>query len=139
MMLSSKFTFSLIVLAALLVSGSGLMAQDAYAAWNAPELSGCNHINTTATHCTFDQSVNGTLALLDWGITILSTASAGDVTYDFIPTGISNSTSSGIGQTAPSAKDITVSSIPAGVVGAGFLNGTDFVLIHPAIPSDATY
>ena len=32
MMLSSKFTFSLIAIAALLVSGSGLMAQDAYAA-----------------------------------------------------------------------------------------------------------
>ena len=29
---SSKFTFSLIAIAALFVSGSGLMAQDAYAA-----------------------------------------------------------------------------------------------------------
>ena len=32
MMLSSKFTFSLIAIAALLVFGSGFMAQDAYAA-----------------------------------------------------------------------------------------------------------
>ena len=26
-----------------------------------------------------------------------------------------------------------------GVVGLGYINGTDFVLIHAAIPSDATY
>ena len=43
MMLSSKFTFSLIVIAALLVSGVGLMAQDAYAdttaQFDAPEFS----------------------------------------------------------------------------------------------------
>ena len=62
---SSKFTFSLIAFAALLVSGSGLVIQDSYAAIDAPEFT-CIHINTTATHCTFDQSVNGTLALLDW-------------------------------------------------------------------------
>ena len=43
------------------------MAQDAYAAIDAPEFT-CNHINTTATHCTFDQAVNGTLAIVDWGI-----------------------------------------------------------------------
>ena len=71
MMLLSKFTFSLIAIAALLVSGSGLVIQETYAAIDAPEFT-CNHINVTATHCTFDQSVNGTLALLDWGITILS-------------------------------------------------------------------
>ena len=80
MMLSSKFTFSLIALAALLVSGSGFMAQDAYA-WNAPEFT-CNHINTTATHCTFDQSVNGTLSILDWAIKYTSTATAGSPLTD---------------------------------------------------------
>ena len=73
---SSKFTFSLIAFAALLVSGSGLMIQDAYAAIDAPEFT-CNHINTTATHCTFDQAVNGTLAILDWTIKTSSTAVAG--------------------------------------------------------------
>ena len=70
---SSKFTFSLIAFAALLVSGSGLVIQDAYAAAiDAPEFT-CKHINTTATHCTFDQSVNGTLAILDWTINTSST------------------------------------------------------------------
>ena len=58
MMLSSKFTFSLIAIAALLVD-LVLWIQDAYG-FDAPEFT-CNHINTTATHCTFDQSVNGTL------------------------------------------------------------------------------
>ena len=57
-----------------------------------------------------------------------------------IPTDISNATSTGIGMTEAGAGDIQrVSSLPAGVTGAGFLNGTDFVLIHPAIPTDATY
>ena len=72
---SSKFTFSLIAIAALFVGGSGLMAQDAYASIltaDAPEFT-CKHLNITATHCTFDKSVNGTLALLDWGITIILT------------------------------------------------------------------
>jgi hypothetical protein len=134
---TSKLTFSLIAITALLVSGSTLFDQEA-SAFNAPEFT-AKHINTTATHVTFNMSVNGTLALLDWGITILSTASAGDVTYDVIPTNISNATSSGIGQTTASAKDIAVSSVPAGVVGKGFLNGTDLVLIHPVIPTGATY
>jgi len=85
---SSKFTFSLIAFAALLVSGSGLMIQDTYAAIDAPEFT-CNHINTTATHCTFDQSVNGTLAILDWTLKASSTAVAGSSTTDVTITGIS--------------------------------------------------
>jgi hypothetical protein len=134
---TSKLTFSLIAISALLISGSGFVLQDA-SAFNAPEFT-AKHLNTTATQITFNMSVNGTLALLDWGITILPTATAGDVTYDVIPTGISNATSAGIGQTAASAGDIAVSSVHASVVGVGFLNGTDLVLIHPAIPTDATY
>ena len=71
MMLSSKFTFSLIAIAALLVSGSGLVLHNAYG-FDAPEFT-CNHINKTATHCTFDMAVNGTLRAADWGIRYLST------------------------------------------------------------------
>ena len=70
------------------------MLQDASAA-NAPEFS-CKHINTTATHCTFDQSVNGTLAIADWGVRTITTnndpgagftcddgCADGDITYDY--------------------------------------------------------
>ena len=85
---SSKFTFSVIAFAALLVSGSGLMIQDAYGVFDAPEFS-CNHINTTATHCTFDMKVNGTLAIADWGIRYLTTATDGDITYDVAISNIS--------------------------------------------------
>jgi hypothetical protein len=115
------------------------MVQEVYAPWDAPEFT-CNHINTTATHCTFDQSVNGTLVPLDWGIRYLSTATAGDITYDVAISDIQNSTSEGIGQTDATAANERHSSVGnLGKVGKGFLNGTDFVLIHAAIPSDATY
>ena len=140
---SSKFTFSLIAFAALLVSGSGLMIQDTYAAIDAPEFT-CNHINTTATHCTFDQSVNGTLAILDWTLKASSTAVAGSSTTDVTITGIHNSTNVGVALTTPSEGvtnsngDVEMSS-GTGVVGAGYINGTDFILIHSAIDSDATY
>ena len=143
---SSKFTFSLIAIAALFVGGSGLVAQDAYAgiiAGDAPEFT-CKHLNTTGTHCTFDQTVNGTLAIADWGIRILTTATDGDITYDYAISGIANSSSTGIGLTVPSDGDIRISSKGGNgaanpVAGLGFLNGTDFVLIHAAIPTDATY
>ena len=52
------------------------MIQDADAVITAPEFT-CNHINTTATHCTFDKAVNGTLAILDWTLKTTSTAVAG--------------------------------------------------------------
>ena len=145
---SSKFTFSLIAFAALLVSGSGLMIQDAYAAIDAPEFT-CIHINTTATHCTFDQAVNGTLAIADWGLRDIQTNStaysAGDTTYDYEITNIANSTAAsatgfggGIGLTIPDAVDKkTGVSSSTGVVGLGFINGTDFVLIHAVVPTDA--
>ena len=65
---TSKFTFSLIAIAALLVSGSGFMIQDAYATTaDAPEFTAV-HYNTTATIVTFDANVNGTLRILDWAI-----------------------------------------------------------------------
>ena len=136
---SSKFTFSLIAFAALFASGSGLMIQDAYAG-DAPEFTAI-HINTTATHITFDRAVNGTLTTGDWGIRILTTATAGDITYDVAISDISNATSAGIGQTDASAADELHSFKSSGsLTGAkGFINGTDIVLIHAAIPSDATY
>jgi hypothetical protein len=143
---SSKLTFSLIAISALLLSATGFAVQEA-SAFNAPEFT-CNHINTTATHCTFDISVNGTLAVADWGIRDITTNSSnipdGDITYDYAISNIANSTSDGIGQTVPSLGDKRISSMGGNgaanpVVGLGYLNGTDFVIIHEAIPSDATY
>ena len=130
---SSKFTFSLIAFAALLVSGSGLMIHDAYAVADAPEFT-CNHINTTATHCTFDIAVNGTLRVADWGIDIDGSRTAGDITYDVTISDIQNSTSAGVGQTAPSAGDIRISSKGGNgadnrIAGLGFINGSNIVLV----------
>jgi len=114
------------------------MIQDAYG-FDAPEFT-CNHINTTATHCTFDIAVNGTLRVADWGIDIDGARTDGDITYDVTISDIQNSTSAGVGQTDSSAGDDRVSNLPTGITdGLGFINGTDFVLIHSAIPSDATY
>ena len=124
---SSKFTFTIIAFAALLVSGSGIMAQDAFAAIDAPEFT-CNHINTTATHCTFDQSVNGTLAILDWTLKTSSTQVAGSSTTDITITNVANATSTGIGQTAPSSGDIAATTVADKIAGLGYINGTDIVI-----------
>ena len=115
------------------------MIQDAYAG-DAPEFTAI-HLNTTATHITFDRAVNGTLTTGDWGIRILSTADDGDITYDVAISDISNATSAGVGQTDASAADELHSyRSSGGLDGAkGFINGTDIVLIHAAIPTDATY
>ena len=137
----------IITVTALLFSGSAMLNQDAFAAIDAPEFT-CKHINTTATHCTFDQSVNGTLAILDWTIRNTSTITAGDILTNaqgadgttITITNIQNSTSAGIGQTAPGTVDKkTGVSSGTGVVGLGYINGTDFVMIHSAIKSDETY
>ena len=60
-------------------------------------------------------------------------------TYDYAITNIANATSTGIGLTAPYCMRIDFQSCTTGIVGLGFINGTDFVLIHAAIPTDATY
>ena len=141
---SSKFTFTLIAIAALLVWWiRSFMVQDASGAagFHAPEFT-CNHINTTATHCTFDQAVNGTLVIADWGIDVDGSRTAGDIDYtEYAISNIANSSSTGVGLTVPSAPDKRVSStgLATGTGGLGFLNGTDFVLIHAAIPTDARY
>ena len=134
---SSKFTFSLIAFAALLVSGSGLVIQDSFAAIDAPEFTAI-HLNTTATQIKFDQSVNGTLAVLDWTLMVSSTGTDGDILTDVEITSIHNATADGKGKTAATADNKSHSS-GTGVVGLGYINGTDIVLIHAAINSGATY
>ena len=148
MMSSPKFTFSLIAFAALLVSGSGLMIQDASATITAPEFS-CKHLNTTATHCTFTQAVNGTLAILDWSLKASSTAVPGGTATDITITTIANSTSTGLTSahlnnpaSTGARSDVAATTTGSGVTlvtGSGYINGTDFVLIHSAIISDTTY
>jgi hypothetical protein len=152
---TSKFTFSLIAIAALLISGSAFVIEDIHAApgFDAPEFT-AYHINTTATHIQFDQAVNGTLAIADWGIRVLNTTTAtypahyddtryaGDITYDVAISNIANSSSTGIGLTVPSQDDKDQSSLstPANaVVGLGFINGTDIVMIHATIPTGSQY
>ena len=94
MLISFKFTFSLIVIAALLVSGSGIMGQEAYARED-PTFTAA-HINTTATVLTFDFALNGTLRVLDWSLKESSTATPGDALTDVTITDITNGTTSGI-------------------------------------------
>jgi len=135
---TSKLTFTLIAIAALFVSGSGFMVQEA-SAENAPEFA-AYHINTTATHIQFDRAVNGTLAIHDWAIKLTSTQVAAGSASDITITNVANSTNTGIGLTVPGTTDKRVSNVPSGISdGLGFINGTDIVLIHSAIPSDATY
>jgi hypothetical protein len=139
---TSKLTFSLIAISALLLSGSAFTNQEAFAL-NAPEFA-AYHINTTATHIQFDRAVNGTLAIHDWAISVTSvavaTSAGGNQASEFAISNVANSTSLGIGQTAPSVKDKALSNLPTGITGGlGFINGTDIVIIHAAIPSDATY
>ena len=142
---TSKLTFSLIAVATLLIAGSAFTNQEAFAA-NAPEFTAI-HINTTATHITFDMSVNGTLAIHDWSIKHNSTATlsnatpiAGSQATQVSITNIANASSTGVGLTVPSTGDKRVSNIPTGITnGLGFINGTDIVIIHEAIPSGSTY
>jgi hypothetical protein len=160
---TSKLTFSLIAISALLVSGSGFMIQDAYGA-NAPSFT-ATHLNTTATLITFDQNVNGTLNKLDWTIKSLGGetcaapcttnphAIAGDNLSDFAISDILNGTASGVALHSDGTPLVNADSgyhgaqAHVGAPGQGFLNHTargtqiptTIVLIHAAIPSDATY
>ena len=160
---TSKLTFSLIAISALLVSGSGFMIQDAYGA-NAPSFT-ATHLNTTTTLITFDQNVNGTLNKLDWTIKNLGGnlcaapcltnphAVSGSNLSDYLITDILNGTASGVVLHADGTKlasgDASYNKNQAhvGAPGQGFINhtargtqiATTIVLIHAAIPSDATY
>jgi ribose 5-phosphate isomerase RpiB len=152
---TSKLTFSLIAITALLVSASGFMIQDAYGL-NAPEFT-ATHLNTTFTKVTFDQNVNGTLRILDWSIMYNSTTAAGvskTLTEVAISDLINGTTTSG---TYTEGGDVEVTSFVKGVAhivaddktysgiggtntGLGFINTTDtFYIVHAAIPVDATY
>jgi len=161
---SSKFVFTLIAVAALFVGGSGIMAQDAYAA-NAPTFTAIHH-NTTLTQITFDQNVNGTLRALDWAIKAHS-CDAPCLTNTNAVAGPANqltdyAISNIINSTAPSAPEVHAGTEVAGhtstatalnilhghkhaipdgdATGFGFINTTNTIyLVHAAIPSDATY
>ena len=160
---TSKLTFSLIAISALLVSGSGFMMHDAYGL-AAPEFT-ATHLNTTATLITFDQNVNGTLFKLDWTIKSLGGetcaapcttnphATAGDNLSDFAISDILNGTASGLVLNSDGTPEVhgdpSYNGLQAhvGTPGQGFINhtaagdqiATTIVLIHAAIPSDATY
>ena len=60
---SSKFTFTLIAVAALFVSGAGIMVQDAFA--GVPTFTAITN-STTTTEVTFSEATNGTLLLSTW-------------------------------------------------------------------------
>jgi hypothetical protein len=157
---TSKLTFCLIAVAALLVSGSGFMMQDAFGL-AAPTFT-ATHLNTTATKITFDQNVNGTLYKLDWTIKALScaapcttntAATAGDSLTDFTINDILNGTASGLVLNSDGTPEANGDpsynglQVHTGQPGQGFINhtwvGTQIptviILKHAAIPSDATY
>ena len=156
---TSKLTFSLIAIAALLVSGTGILVQEVSAA-NAPEFT-AKHLNTTLTEVTFNQNLNGTLRVLDWGIfkhscaapcTTNANAVDGVIVSEVNISNIINSTTtSGTTQeggypfvasrtTIASANDKTYSGIGAANTGLGFINNSNTIyLIHAAIPTNAQY
>jgi len=116
---TSKLTFSLIAITALLISGTGFMVQDAYAA--APTFT-AYHNSTTTTQLVFDQVVNGTIVLADWKFNPLGTS----VNSTLITiTDIQNDTHAGPG---------------VQLAHNNFFNNTkNLTFIHSAIPTDATY
>jgi hypothetical protein len=149
MMISAKLTFSLIAITALLISGSAFLDQKAFAvapadwtlgvpsdpwtktAGQDPQFT-AYHLNTTATVIKFTEAVNGTMVIKDWGIRFISTATAGDISYDVDITDVNNGT-------APSTLNKSQSSV-AGLVGLGNMNDTTTLyLIHDAIPSNVQY
>ena len=81
---TSKLTFTLIAISALLISGSGFMIQEASAAGavtDDPEFTAI-HLNATTTKITFDNVINGTLRISDWTIKLTSTGTALDIGSD---------------------------------------------------------
>jgi len=150
---TSKLTFSLIAISALLISGSAMLNQDAYGL-NAPEFT-ATHLNTTFTKVTFDQNVNGTLRILDWAIMLNSTEYDGYVTTDVAISALINGTTTSGTNTEGgdvllsnfrndvvhiTADDKTYSGIGGANTGLGFINTTNvFYIVHAAIPTDATY
>jgi len=138
---TSKLTFSLIAISALLISGSGFMVQDASAL--APTFT-AKHLNTTATELTFNEVVNGTLSIQDWSIfkyscvapcLVNSAKVIGESAYTFSQVTVSDVNNG----TAPSEAD-TVKATTIVDPALGFINDSvTLYLIHEAISSDATY
>ena len=127
---SSKFTFTLLAVAAMMVFGSGTLIQDSFAA--DPEFT-AYHFNRTTTVVEFSEAVNGTMAIADWTIKYTSTGTAGDVSSDVAISDVNNGTK-------PSAGDITASTSGSNIVGLGYMNdSTTMYLRHASIPTDATY
>ena len=127
---SSKFTFTLLAVAAMMVFGSGTLIQDSFAA--DPEFT-AYHFNSTTTVVEFSEAVNGTMAIADWTIKYTSTGTAGDVSSDVAISDVNNGTK-------PSAGDITASTSGSNIVGLGYMNdSTTMYLRHASIPTDATY
>ena len=111
---TSKLTFSLIAIAALLIGGSAFTSQEAHAT---VPLFTAIHNSTTTTEVTFATAVNGTLKLSNWEVN------------GVVVTGATNGTT-------PSAANIVISG--AGTL--GFLNDTvTLKLTHQAIKTDDTF
>ena len=62
---SSKFAFSLIAVAALMITGAGVLTQESFAA--APTFTAV-HNSSTTTEITFSEGTNGTLVLANWKV-----------------------------------------------------------------------
>jgi len=124
---TSKLTFSLIAISALLISGSAFTNQEAFAFGEGVEPTfTAFHNTTTQTDITFTGFVNGTLDIADWRITIDGTSNRPWTDIVAI-TDIVNSTYS--------------TTVGAAEGNSNFINHTvgPIHLIHSAIPSDATY
>ena len=152
----SKLTFSLIAFAALFISGSGIMIQDVSGAAGVPEFTAI-HWNTTATKITFDDLINGTLRVADWSIRMTSTSIDGDsntnalgqdgtvITISDVVNGTVSGSRTELGtdvvsysSTATAKNKLDTSSVIAD--GLGWINkSSTIILIHDAIPTDATY
>jgi len=113
---TSKLTFSLIAITALLISGSAFLNQEADAAISFTAFAN----TTTTTQVKFNEVVNGTMVVADWQITLTGARGSTAVTV----TDVQNRTHVGGPQ----------------VNHDNFFNNTQFLtIIHDAIPSDAEY
>jgi hypothetical protein len=116
---TSKLTFSLIAIAALLIGGSGFVSQEAHA--TVPVFTAI-HNTTTTTEVTFATAVNGTLRSDNWFVN------------GVVVTGVTNGTT-------PSASNIATTAILTGTATSlGFLNDTTTLkLTHAAIADGDTF
>ena len=115
---TSKLTFSLIAITALLISGSAFLNQEADAAISFTAY----HNSTTNTQLVFNEAVNGTLVIADWKFNPLGNSLNSTL---ITITDIQNDTHVGTG---------------IQVAHSNFINNTvNLSFTHTAIPTDATY